>query len=133
MKTPREILLQKHAGAQPQLNALREQTLATLSHPEVAVGRSSFVAFLSDLFALPRTAWAGLATVWVAIVALNLATGDGASPRPTTVAERTPALRQALAEQRRFYAELIRSPMPADVPTFVPRPRSDGRANIAAA
>jgi len=132
MKTPREILLEKHQGAVPRLDAVREQTMAGLSEPQRHGSGANWLAVLRQVFALPRPAWGGLVAAWVVIIALNAATGDGATRQPVTMAKQTPVSRQALAEQRRFYVEMVRSVMPADVPEFVPRPRSDCRPNLAA-
>jgi hypothetical protein len=131
MKTPREILLQKHRTAESQLDAAREAALETLCPQQAAPSRPGFAAFLGELFVLPRPALAGLGAAWLVIIALNFATGDSTERQPVVMANRAPASRQAIAEQRRFYIELVRAQMPADVPAFVPRPRSESRPSIA--
>jgi hypothetical protein len=77
-------------------------------------------------------AWAGLAGVWVLIMALNLSTRD---ERATTVVSQTaqpPAeLINAAREQRRELVRLLApsTPTAIDRPkSFPPRPRSDWRA-----
>lgn len=80
-------------------------------------------------------AWAGLAAVWVVILALNASSSDGppvlaAKPQPPP-----PEIRVALREQRRLLAELI-GPAPVQVEPpekTLPRPRGEGRRNIRAA
>ena len=133
MKTPREILLQKHESATPRLDAVREQTVAGLSEPQRPARGLDWVAALRQVFTLPRPARVGLAAAWVVILALHVATSDRTKQQPATMAKLTPVSRQALAEQRRLYVEMVRSGLPADVPEFVPRPRSHCRPNIAAA
>jgi hypothetical protein len=74
-------------------------------------------------------AWAGLAAVWVAIFALNLASSAGPHVASAAPAASADVLR-ALHEQKQLFAELIRStevaPMEPPKP-FLPRPRSEGR------
>jgi predicted component of type VI protein secretion system len=131
MKTPREILLHKHRTAEPQLDAAREKALAILQAQEPARERPGVADFLRELFMLPKPALAGLAATWVVIVALNMASSENSASEPVVMARPSPSVRQALAEQRRFYAELVRSQMPADVP--VPRPRSEIQVSVATA
>jgi hypothetical protein len=133
MKTPREILLRKHRAAEPQLDAAREAALETLRPQQMAASRPGCATFLRELFVLPRPALAGLAAAWAVIVGLNIASKDSVEQQPVAMASRTPASRQAIAEQRRFYIELVRAQMPADVPVFIPRPRSESRPSIATA
>ncbi len=133
MKTPREFLLRKHRSAEAQLDAAREAALDTLRPGQAPASRRGFAAFLRELFVLPRPALAGLGAAWLVIIALNVATGDSTEQAAVIMANRTPASRQAIAEQRRFYIELVGAQMPADVPAFVPRPRGESRPSIATA
>lgn len=126
MKSPREIFLSRHQRAEARLDDVRECVLAGLFHQERAGSTRGGLASLRELFALPRPAWMGLGAAWLVIVGLNLAAGDETSKQPVVVAERTPAARQALAEQRRFYVDLVRAPL-ADIPEVAPRPRSERR------
>ena len=76
-------------------------------------------------------AWAGLATVWLVILVLNLATGE----RATTVATKqspppSPEMLMALREQQRLLAELIGSketPVADKSKSALPQPRSERR------
>ena len=140
MKTPREVLLARHQKAEPKLDALREQVLATIS--EAPRTKSSWVErcvdFWSNLFRRPRFAWGGLAAAWLVIIALNVASRETVTTTagPVPEARRTPETLQALREQRRlFAAELVGSAgsHDADAPRFVPRPRSEGTPPIACA
>ena len=97
---------------------------------------SSFIFQLSTLLQPSPGAWAGLATVWIAILAMNYSAGDeisGASiARPLSL----PETRQALKQQQRLLAELVdrSESSAADRPKVIPTgPRSQRRAETATA
>jgi len=133
LKTPRELLLARHANAQPKLDALRQRVVA--DHAGVgltdAAARPGILAQLwMELFWSCRRAWLGLASAWALILILNLTAGPAATSA-TDLASRTPPsaeLRFALAEQARLRAELLgatqRPPAQARKP-LVPGPRSE--------
>lgn len=80
-------------------------------------------------------AWAGLAAIW--LLALIISAASSLPARPSEVAARvlppSPEVREAVAERRRLFAELIgvtSRPAEADRP-YVPRPRSERRVTIA--
>ena len=110
---------------------------AKSAHPASRIPRRSFLSTINSqlstlLWPHPK-AWAGLAAVWVAIVALNISMHE---PSPTAVMAKksAPASAEVMAElkqQRLMYAQLIgASEQPADRPkTFIPLPRSE-RAGI---
>ena len=105
------------------------QAVPTSSRP--AHRGSFFSTFNHQLSALlwphPK-AWAGLAAVWVGIIALNLATQDR-SPRIAEIsAPPSPAVMVELKKQQRLFAELVGNyeTVDADRPrVFSPRPRSE--------
>ena len=79
-------------------------------------------------------AWAGLAAVWVLILALNSVTREPARSARSPNAPRAPEVLMALREHRRLLAELIGSPTAAEQPKpFEPRPRSERSQRIVAA
>ncbi len=63
MKTPRELLLEKHAPAMPALDVLRRVAL-----PEPRLGAWGF---LREIFWPQRLVWAALAVVWAVVVTLG--------------------------------------------------------------
>ncbi len=89
---------------------------------------STLIAQLSTFFRPHSLAWAGLAAVWVVILALQLASRD-----PTAVAARnmrplSPEMLMVLRQQKLLLAELVERPEPraAERPKALPlRPRSD--------
>ena len=89
---------------------------------------STFTNQLSTFFWPHPKAWAGLAVVWVLILAMNFATRD-TSPR--MVEKSLPPSPEVIAElkkQQQLYAELIGSHEPLDADRqklFPPRPRSE--------
>jgi len=144
MKTPREILLQRHAAAAPKLDAIRSAAVGKLSNE--ATKRRSFPTFFETVFlrcsnkfwlelVWPcRRTWAGLTAVWLLLAAFNLTHTDhnqavaGKSPPPTT------EMRLAFQEQQHLLAELVGPPPPAP-PAEPPRrqnhqPRSENRRTL---
>jgi hypothetical protein len=133
MKTPRHLLLARHAAAQSKLAAVRERALASLPRDAAAVEESRsagsrWLAALSEVFRLPRVAWGAFAAAWLVIVALNFAAGDTGAERAAAPMAHSPEVtREALQEKRRLYAELIGGQESAEATArrFVPRPRSE--------
>jgi len=88
MKTPREILLERHRHAEPRLDAVRRKALATLAasgranqaHLASAQGSGGAVkgaaAMLKkawlELIWPSRRAWAGMAALWLVVLAANV-------------------------------------------------------------
>ncbi|PYM13959.1 MAG: hypothetical protein DME18_07795 [Verrucomicrobia bacterium] len=71
-------------------------------------------------------AWAGLAAVWVLILALNSVTREPARAAQSPNTPRAPEVLIALKEHRRWLAELTGPSAPVEAPKpFVPRPRSE--------
>ncbi|MDB6018509.1 MAG: hypothetical protein JWR19_2998 [Pedosphaera sp.] len=77
--------------------------------------RQSFLATL--LWPCPQ-AWAGLAAVWLALLALNFTTTDQPATAAETKTQRSPQLLAALREQERMLAELLQpwEPQAAEPP-----------------
>jgi hypothetical protein len=78
MKTPRELLLERHRAQSPALDQLRERVISQ----EVAASRPcachevspNWFAALHTWLTWQRAAWSGFAAVWCVILGLNLAT-----------------------------------------------------------
>jgi hypothetical protein len=128
MKTPRDILLERHDHQNSQLDALRATAVASAKarhRPDVA--RFLHAAW-AELFWSCQRAWIGLGAVWLAIIVLNLESRD--SNRPAV--RQAPPAAEVIAtfrEQRRLMAELIDQHEAVDAEPPKPaasRPRTEG-------
>ncbi len=145
MKTPRELLFERHRQAEPRLDQVRRQALA-----ELAAGASSealrhgpterlfkrSVANIEygilkklwlELLWPSRRALAGMAVVWLALLAANFGMKSTGISAPPARSARKGELVQAFQEQRRLLAELLptTTPPPAEPPRPASRPRSE--------
>ncbi len=145
MKTPRQILLEHYRSAQPRLDVVRQNAIRIIAAsqradgqaPESAIGSpeksESFRVARPLWFALrkawleliwpSRRAWAGLAAIWLAVLAANLgmkATTPAAGARSATPA---PEVAKAFEEQRRLLTELVRPAPSIAGPAALPQPR----------
>lgn len=83
---------------------------------------------LSTLLWPHPKAWAGLAAVWVVILAVNFSTRDKAPVMAEKSSPPSPEVVAELKQQRQLYAELIGPPLAQDIDrrkNVVPRPRSE--------
>ena len=116
MKTPREILFQKHQAAEPKLDEIRETVVASLSkrspedHPAVAARRYSLREFLISL----RWHLAGMGAAWLVIVLLNLNIGHSPNLASTLPAAKIPPPQIILASLRENRRELLEMIQPAE-------------------
>ena len=146
MKTPREILLQRHHAAEPKLDAIRREIVGELNNKEteqpslIASFVSSFLGCSKtvwrDLTWPNRRTWAGFAAAWVVILSLNFYAADHAPKMARKEAPPSPELIIALREQRLELARLIEPSVApaADRPkSFRPSPRSERRDEMLAA
>ncbi len=142
MKTPRELLLARHATVQPRLDALRREVVAGyVSTPATdnALAQAGFLARLwVELFWSCRRRWLGLAAAWAIVLAFNLAGREASSPPLVSARQTRPGaeLRLALGEQRRLLAELLGTSLLPPVErrkSAVPTPRSEAASGQSAA
>ena len=110
MKTPRELLLSRHADARPRLDALRAAVLAELpsDRPSAPSPSPSFRATLwQQLVVAGRPAWAALGAAWVLILLLNTASSS-VTERPVvaTASPPSPEVESMLTAQRELWVEL---------------------------
>ena len=132
MKTPREILFERHRQAEPRLDEVRRQALAklTTASREKGLRQSRSEGLLKkiwlELIWPSRRAWAGMAALWLALLAANFGMKATATSSPAVRSARSGELVQALEEQRRLLAELLPAtkPQPAEPPRPGSRPRS---------
>jgi hypothetical protein len=117
MKTPKDILLQRHEAMDARLDAIRRNVVSAMPQSH----RFSWREFLFSM----RWHVAGLSTVWLAVLWLNV---DSRSEGATHLARgNTPsaqALVAALVENRREIIELTETPLAA-APAVLPPRRSE--------
>src|SRR5260221_7112189 len=110
MKTPREILFERHHQAGPGLDAVRQKALDALPAPE-DITRAHPGAVLKkvwlELIWPSRRAWAGMAALWLAVLAANLEMKATSLAVPATRSAAGRELVRAFEEQRRLLAELL--------------------------
>lgn len=139
MKTPREILFERHRQAEPKLDAVRRKALAALPvagsvnnahfntraafHPARAVLRKTWL----ELIWPSRRVWAGMAVIWLGVLAANLEMKATSTTVPAVQSAHTRELAWAFEERQRLLAELLVpvSPPPAAAARFNPGPRSE--------
>lgn len=105
MRSPREILVQRHRNVEPDLDALRRSVVRDLSaKPRTPAGPEPF--HLRDLFRLGRWQVASLAGAWLMIVLLNVTLPAGytdtaaiTEPKPTEVILAIRENRQRVAQE----------------------------------
>ena len=130
MKTPRELLLERHRAAGLKLDAVRREALKCLSREPGSAMPLSLTTALRQFFWPHPRAWAGLAVVWVLILFLHVAARDTSEVATKETLPPSPDVALALKQQRQLRAELIgqSAPLESDRPRpLLPRPRSDHR------
>jgi hypothetical protein len=139
MKTPREILLERHQATAPKLDAIRREVVAELNHKD-AKAQSWAVNFVSlclggskqlwlELIFPYRRIWTGLAAVWVLIFVFNFSQRDPSELMARKTPPPSPEMILAFRQQQRLLAELLgpNEPRAAEPPKlFLPQPRSEG-------
>lgn len=153
MKTPREILFERHRQVEPKLDAVRRKVLATLpmgeasmeSRFETSGSRQGVYSFHRAVGVLrkawleliwpSRRAWAGMAALWLVVLAANLEMKATSTTAPAVQSAHTRELVRAFEEQQRLLAELL---LPVNPPSAAPArsdpgPRSEQRTLFKAA
>jgi hypothetical protein len=141
MKTPREILLERHQRAKTKLDGIDPEKLAALARESTNVRekiafsariQSAFEGFWTECVLPWRRAWAGIAAVWIAIFALHLAArGSSSSTGNEMAATKNPQVLSALREQKQMLAQLL-GPVATSTPapTKNSGPRSEQRREL---
>jgi hypothetical protein len=141
MKTPREILLERHQAAAPKLDAIRQFAVAAVCDRRAEMNcdderRSQTAAtlilktFWQELIWPSRRIWTGLAATWILIFAFNFSQRDPAELMAKKSPPPSPEMILTFRQQERLLAELIgpNEPQSAAPPKpFLPLPRSEGR------
>jgi hypothetical protein len=110
MKTPRDILLQRHQAAEDKLDQLRRNVVAQIqSAPTTRREPLPLRALLTlwrELFWPSRFAWGGIAAAWFLMLVVNQTIHDGGTNAHVEAAPPSPEMLQAAQAQRRMLAEL---------------------------
>jgi hypothetical protein len=130
MKTPREILFERHRQSEPRLDVVRRKALALLpvakdaarAYPEAVLKKVWLELIWSS-----RRSWAGMAAIWLAVLAANLEMNATSQAVPAVRSVGGREWVQGFEEQRRLLAELLPplSPPPATLAPANARPRSE--------
>jgi hypothetical protein len=132
MKTPREILLERHHAVESKLDAIRQSALAAVGDrreadsPAVTDRRDRWRESLISL----RWHLAGLGAAWLVIVLLNLSVGHSVGLAAAIPRGKIPSpqiILASLRENRRELLELIQPVEWREVQppkSILPRPRS---------
>ena len=130
MKTPRELILERHRSAETRLQTMDAEQLASYARESAAQDhrRSSFsLAYAAGKFWREslwpwRRIWIGLAAVWVVCLALDLATRETIPMALVQTIRPTPEVLAAFREQARLME--LPEMMPPLHPK-IPGPRSE--------
>jgi hypothetical protein len=115
MKTPREILLERHRAAEGKLDAIRREALQLAAEGQAASAQKPKLTLAMipltiwrELFLPARRIWAGLAAVWVLIFVLRVASSEP-SPAYANNSQPPPSSQdvEALKSQQKLFAELL--------------------------
>ena len=135
MKTPREILLERHQAAESKLDAIRQSAVAAAcdrrkaNSPTVIGRRYNWREFLFSL----RWHFAALSAVWLVIAFLGLTAAHSPSLTAAVPAQKIPSAQIIMASLRENRRQLLELIQPADahetgpVRLLVPQPRSQRR------
>jgi hypothetical protein len=136
MKTPREILFQKHQAVESKLDAIRKTVVE--EGQRVAVSKTR----VADTATLPVLSWreflislrwhvGGMGAAWLVIVLLNLNMSHSTNLASTLPVAKIPAPQIILASLRENRRELLEMIQPAEshearpAKLFPPQPRSE--------
>jgi len=132
MKTPRQVLFEKHRSAQPALDQVRRKALAALR--DSPPGRQRLLPVriacqLWDNLIVPsRRTWSAIAAAWIFIVGFALAQAIETPGEPVSQMACSPEIVLALRQQQREFKELVRTEAPppdsAEPQLKKPQPRS---------
>ena len=135
MKTPRDTLFARHQNAAPKLDAIRREVLSAefQNKNQIPFFVNLPLALWRELFWPCRRIWAGLAAIWILILAVNFSQRDksemmaGKTPLPS------PEMILVFGQQERLLAELTdqkETPVAEPPKLFLPQPRSERRIEI---
>ena len=125
MKTPREILLERHQTAETKLDAVRQKALADLAQsPARERSLPGVPASWRDFVLSLRWHLAGVSAIWLAVVLLNI--DHSPSPAASIAKDKIPSLQQLLTSLRENHRQLLEMmEPPVNEPASIPPRRSE--------
>jgi hypothetical protein len=143
MKTPRELILERHRAIESRLERIRPEELAaqareamaSTAHLDPVSQEAGFWAVAREFWMESirpwRRAWIGMAAAWIVILVSFAATHDMPQTARVKVSPPSPELMAALREQRQMMLQLFETSVPArPVESKIPGPRSEQRIAI---
>ena len=133
MKTPREVLFDRHRRATRSLDAIRERVLVNelrtqasdrLSAPWLNVPVTAMKLW-RELILPCRRIWCALAVMWAVILALIFSSTDGRKSASRQSSASSPEVQVAVREQRLMRLELLGAPVTPGAPHGSVSPRSE--------
>jgi hypothetical protein len=139
MKTPRELLLERHRAVDPKLDAIRREVVEVAADVNrrkqpareftstTALANAIRLSFWELIWPCRRT-WTSLAAVWVALLIFNVSQRDKSELAARKLPPPSPEAIMAWRQQERLLAELIGPSAPGDAEQrkiFLPKPRTE--------
>ncbi len=104
-KSPRDYLLARHTAAAPQLDALRQSVLSSLTRHAAEDAPVPTSQLLRALFLPHRRLWAALAATWLLLATIHFSQRPSPSATPTQLAtEKSTLTRSELAAHPDWFA-----------------------------
>ena len=142
MKTPRELILERHRSVEPALERITPATLAAYARASLATAdrhlppgiRLSCLAwtFWTESLWPWRRVWLGMSALWLLILTVNVVSTNAPKMAGSKMPGPNPEALTILREQKQMLTQLLEPatlPHPADPKT--PGPRSEQRPAIA--
>ena len=116
MKTPRELILERHQSAEAKLKAIRAEDLAACTRSAAPADRpappaldlvTAAVRFWQEALWPWRRAWIGIAVIWVFILAFSLADGETVRTASSKPPRPDPEVLAVLQEQKQLLTQLL--------------------------
>jgi hypothetical protein len=144
MKTPRDVLLERHRTIEPKLDAVRRDILSAgfvrkgrrVAVPKSRVADTAILPLLvwRELIFPCRRTWAALAAVWIVLFIFNVSQRDKSELAARKLPPPSPEAIMAWQQQERLLAELIGPSAPGDAERrkiFLPKPRTENAEVVA--
>jgi hypothetical protein len=133
MKTPRDLILERHASVQNRLDQVRNTALATALQPKLndtARRQQEFTPhrvmawFWAEIFWHSKRVWLGLGTAWVVIILLQLNTAHEAQLQVNRLPLKRTKITMVLHHHPLWATALGETDEPAGNGVSVPEPAS---------